>query len=138
MTRQDVIRGLKIERECVNRTCEHDCKNCDLAQSREWITDVYDTAIKLLSPRKRRSLLPCPWCQSVASLTQTPLWQEYEYNGRKETHGYTGNYEYYVQCSNIECLAIAPGGKIDDIYRAPEDAMRIAKEIWNRRATCSD
>lgn len=83
---------------------------------------------------RRRGLKLCPWCGSHASLIQDKLWQEHSYNGQTITHGYVGNYEYYVCCDNNECWAVAPNGKIDDIYRSPEEAIRLAKEAWQRRA----
>ena len=46
--RDQVIKGLQIERECVSRDCDRDCGKCDLAQEREWLLSVYDGAIALL------------------------------------------------------------------------------------------
>ena len=87
---------------------------------------------------RRRGLKRCPWCGSHASLIKEKLWQEHSYNGQITTHGYVGNYQYYILCDNEECWAVAPNGKIDDIYRSPEEAIRIAKETWQRRADDDD
>ena len=48
MTRQEVLTGLRIERECVSRDCNRDCANCDIVQERDWLIDVYNGAIQLL------------------------------------------------------------------------------------------
>lgn len=46
--RQEVLNGLRIERECVSRDCNRDCANCDIVQERDWLLLVYDNAIKML------------------------------------------------------------------------------------------
>ena len=84
-------------------------------------------------PKSNQHLKKCPWCGSDAKLIEVKLWQEHSYKGQTMTHGYPGNYDYVVQCTNGECLAEAPGGRIDDIYRSPETAKEIAIEIWNTR-----
>ena len=84
--------------------------------------------------RNRRGFKLCPWCGSHASLIKDKLWQEHSYNGQTITHGYVGNYEYYIRCDNDDCWAVAPNGRIDDIYRSSEEAIRMAKEAWQRRA----
>ncbi len=48
MTKQEVLTGLRIERECVSRDCDRDCANCDIVQERGWLLLVYDNAIKML------------------------------------------------------------------------------------------
>ena len=48
MTKQEVLTGLRIERECVSRDCNRDCANCDLVVERDWLLQVYNGAIKLL------------------------------------------------------------------------------------------
>ena len=45
MTKQEVLNGLRIERECVSRDCNRDCANCDIVQERDWLLLVYDNAI---------------------------------------------------------------------------------------------
>ena len=46
--RQEVLNGLRIERECVSRDCDRDCAKCDIVQERDWLLLVYDNAIKLI------------------------------------------------------------------------------------------
>ena len=46
--RQEVLNGLRIERECVSRDCNRDCANCDIVQERDWLLLVYDNAIRIL------------------------------------------------------------------------------------------
>ena len=69
---------------------------------------------------------PCPWCGSPGILMTVSLGYG---NGR----GYPGYHEYFVKCTNGECLAIAPYGKFDDIYQKQEVAVEKAIEAWNKR-----
>ena len=48
MTKQEVLNGLRIERECISRDCDRDCANCDIVQERDWLLQVYDNAIALI------------------------------------------------------------------------------------------
>ena len=48
MTKQEVLNGLRIERECVSRDCNRDCANWDIVQERDWLLLVYDNAIRIL------------------------------------------------------------------------------------------
>ena len=48
MTRQEILRGLRIERECISRDCDRDCANCDIVQERNWLLQIYDGAIHIL------------------------------------------------------------------------------------------
>ena len=48
MTKQEILNGLHIERECVSRDCNRDCAHCDIVQERDWLLEVYDNAIKML------------------------------------------------------------------------------------------
>ena len=48
MDKNEILRGLRIERECVSRDCDRDCMNCDIVQEQEWLLKVYDEAIRLL------------------------------------------------------------------------------------------
>lgn len=48
MTKQEILKGLRIERECVNRDCDRDCANCDIVQERDWLLEMYDSAIALI------------------------------------------------------------------------------------------
>lgn len=50
--REEIIRGLQIERECVSRDCDRDCGKCDLVQERDWLLSVYDGAIALLKKQE--------------------------------------------------------------------------------------
>lgn len=45
---EKVLKGLRIERECVSRDCDRDCEKCDLVQERDWLMSVYDDAISIL------------------------------------------------------------------------------------------
>lgn len=49
MTKAEVIRILKIERECISRDCDRNCGYCDLVQEQDVLLDAYDSAIALLS-----------------------------------------------------------------------------------------
>ena len=80
---------------------------------------------------KRKGLKPCPWCGSGPILREEPLWHESPNGG---THGYVGAYEYYYQCSNEECNAIAPYGKFNTIYDTSDTAKLKAREAWQTRA----
>lgn len=44
----EILRGLRIERECVSRDCDRDCANCDIVQEQDWLIQVYDGAIHML------------------------------------------------------------------------------------------
>ena len=81
----------------------------------------------------KRGLKPCPWCGSGPILREDKLWKEYSYNERTVTHRYVGSYEYYYECSNKECEAIAPHGKYNTIYKTAEEAIKKAKEAWQSR-----
>lgn len=48
MTKAEVIKYLKIERECISRDCDRNCGECDLVQEQETLLDAYDSAIALL------------------------------------------------------------------------------------------
>ena len=52
LQKNEIIRGLRIERECVNRDCNRDCANCDIVQERDWLLSVYDNAIKMLEEQE--------------------------------------------------------------------------------------
>ena len=49
MDKNEVIRILKIERECISRDCDCNCGYCDLVQEQETLLDAYNSAISLLS-----------------------------------------------------------------------------------------
>ena len=44
----EILCGLRIERECVSRDCNRDCANCDIVQERDWLLQVYDGAIEVI------------------------------------------------------------------------------------------
>jgi len=48
MTKNEVIRILKIERECISRDCDRNCGECDLVQEQETLLNAYNSAITLL------------------------------------------------------------------------------------------
>jgi len=48
LPKDEILRGLRIERECVSRDCDRNCANCDIVQERDWLLLVYDNAIKML------------------------------------------------------------------------------------------
>lgn len=52
MDKNEVLKGLRIERECVSRDCNRDCANCDIVQERDWLLSVYDNAIALIENAK--------------------------------------------------------------------------------------
>lgn len=52
MDKNEILRGLRIERECVSRDCDRDCARCDIVQERDWLLLVYDNAIKMLEEYK--------------------------------------------------------------------------------------
>ena len=54
---KEIIKGLKIEKECVSRDCNRDCANCDIVQDADWLLDVYQSAIDILSQIKERRIL---------------------------------------------------------------------------------
>lgn len=49
MTKDEVIKYLKIERECISRDCNRNCGYCDLVQEQETLLDAYNSAISLLN-----------------------------------------------------------------------------------------
>ena len=67
--REEIIRGLQIERECVSMDCDRDCGKCDLVQERDWLLSVYDGAIALLKEQEPKLVkidrdrgVLCPSC----------------------------------------------------------------------------
>jgi hypothetical protein len=50
MDTSEMLRLLKIERECVMRanTCGRDCANCDLVQDDDILIDMYNSVIDLI------------------------------------------------------------------------------------------
>lgn len=48
LPKSEIIKGLRIERECVSRDCDRNCAHCDIVQERDWLLLVYDNAIRML------------------------------------------------------------------------------------------
>jgi hypothetical protein len=48
LPKDEIIRGLRIEKECVSRDCNRDCANCDIVQERDWLLQVYEGAIEII------------------------------------------------------------------------------------------
>lgn len=48
MTKNEVIKYLKIELECISRDCDRNCGECDLVQEQDTLLDAYNSAIALL------------------------------------------------------------------------------------------
>ena len=51
MTKTEVIKYLKIERECISRDCNRNCGECDLAQEQDTLLNAYNSAIALLEDK---------------------------------------------------------------------------------------
>jgi hypothetical protein len=51
MEKAEVIKYLKIERECISRDCDRNCGKCDLVQEQETLLDAYNSAIALLEDK---------------------------------------------------------------------------------------
>jgi hypothetical protein len=71
------------------------------------------------------SLKSCPFCGAGVFLHKEPAW-----NG---SHGYRGNYIYYVGCTNPDCAVRPTTKKSDDIYRTEEEAREKIINYWNNR-----
>lgn len=70
-------------------------------------------------------LQECPFCHEPGFLFKEELW-----NG---SHGYHGNYDYYVGCDNDKCYVRPKTKAIDDIYRDSELAIQESIKRWNNR-----
>ena len=64
MTKDEVIKYLKIERECISRDCDRNCGECDLVQEQETLLDAYTSAIVLLTLNCDECMHDAPfqWC----------------------------------------------------------------------------
>ena len=51
MDKEEVIRILQIERECISRDCDRNCGYCDLVQEQETLLETYNSAIALLEDK---------------------------------------------------------------------------------------
>lgn len=68
----------------------------------------------------------CPFCHSLPSVTKNPLWHG--------SHGYHGNFEYFIGCCNDMCKIKPATRKYDDIYDMTEqDCIDRAIADWNER-----
>lgn len=50
--RDEVLKILQIERTCISRDCDRNCKDCDLVQERDYLLSVYDSAIEIVERSK--------------------------------------------------------------------------------------
>ena len=55
MTREDMIKVLENERECVSRDCEYGCAECDLVLPRKQILETYNDLLEMLSKEEVES-----------------------------------------------------------------------------------
>lgn len=64
MTKDEVIKYLKIERECISRDCDRNCGECDLVQEQKTLLDAYTSAIVLLTQSCDECMYDAPfqWC----------------------------------------------------------------------------
>ena len=64
MDKNEVIKYLKIERECISRNCDRNCGECDLVQEQETLLDAYNSAIVLLTHSCDECMHDAPfqWC----------------------------------------------------------------------------
>lgn len=69
----------------------------------------------------------CPICGDAPIIDKEPLWKQYG----NSTHGYYGNYEHTIKCSNKSCPMSQIKFESDDIYRKPEEAIEKIKNSWN-------
>ena len=77
-------------------------------------------------PLMRISLKECPWCHDMPVLAKDPLWSG--------SHGYHGNYEYYVACNNGNCKIKPCTKSYDNIYDMSEqECINKAIDDWNTR-----
>ena len=68
----------------------------------------------------------CPFCHGEATIVKDKLW-----NG---SHGYIGNYEYYIACKNEDCFIKPKTKSRDDIYgKSEEECLNNVIRMWNKR-----
>lgn len=74
-------------------------------------------------------LSPCPICGHTPVITQESL-------DKGHGHGYPGNYDYYIQCSNNGCPLTrkVPFFCMDDIYRTKDQVYEFLHDKWNTDA----
>ena len=61
MNKNEILRVLRIERECISRDCDRNCGYCDLVQEQDTLLDAYTTAIELLSIEPEDKDDPTKW-----------------------------------------------------------------------------
>lgn len=68
----------------------------------------------------------CPFCHDIPIVAKEPLWHG--------SHGYYGNYAYYVACKNENCKIMPSTKPYTDIYDMTEQEC-VDKSIkdWNNR-----
>lgn len=52
MDKNEVLKILQIERQCIARDCDRNCRECDLVQERDHLLSVYDEAISIIEQVK--------------------------------------------------------------------------------------
>ena len=72
MTREDMIKVLENERECVSRDCEYDCAKCDLVLPREQILETYNDLLEMLSKEEAKSKRHGHWTDRAKSILGLP------------------------------------------------------------------
>ena len=74
-------------------------------------------------------LKSCPFCGETVYLEKRPLWR----TEGSTTRGYTGSFEFIIECPNPECRCNVRLKANDTIYRTEEEAKQNAIKAWNRR-----
>ena len=77
---------------------------------------------------KRKRIKPCPFCGKQPTLQKVPL----------DRQGYSGCYEYVVECENPECMCRVKLSKNNTIYYHDDEAKMNAMIAWNRRTGSSE
>ena len=72
-------------------------------------------------------LKKCPWCKNRPNLYKEALW-----NG---THGYRGNYTYYIKCDNKMCKINPVTKKYNDVYDKEDSCINNVCNDWNNRGS---
>jgi hypothetical protein len=68
----------------------------------------------------------CPFCHDIPIVAKDPMWHG--------SHGYYGNYEYYVACMNFDCKVQPKTKSYNDIYGMTEqECIDKSIENWNSR-----
>ena len=68
----------------------------------------------------------CPWCHQIPAVEEVPLWHG--------SHGYHGNYEYYVGCKNERCKVRPRTTAYNDIYHGDKQkCIDACIKDWNDR-----